>query len=107
MMTTSEEMVEALQNASRVSGEKIWRLPLEDDYLDELRSGIADVKNSAGGLAGCIKAGLFLKEFVKCDEVKWVHLDIAGPANIDKKGGATGYGAALLTEWAISRSQLS
>jgi leucyl aminopeptidase len=64
-----------------VTGEKIWELPLAEEYKDELKSPIADLKNIGGSYAGSITAGLFLQEFV--GSAKWAHLDIAGPAWTD------------------------
>src|SRR5262249_25708475 len=71
------------------------------EYREELRSGVADLKNIGGGDAGAITAALFLGEFVT--GVPWAHLDIAGPAFSDKDGalaprGATGYGVRLWVE---------
>ena len=95
-------LVDDLLAAGRSSGEQLWQLPLVREYREELRSGIADLKNIGGGDAGAITAALFLGEFVT--GVPWAHLDIAGPAFGDKDGplaprGATGYGVRLLVEY--------
>ncbi len=68
--------VEAVQAAARLGGEKVWPLPLFDDYKDGLKSDIADMVNSAGRPGGAITAALFLKEFAGTGP--WAHLDIAG-----------------------------
>jgi leucyl aminopeptidase len=66
-------------NASlKESGEKMWRLPVEDDYRDMIKSSIADIVNSGGRWGGAVTAAMFLKEFV--DDTPWIHLDIAGVA---------------------------
>ncbi|KAK9806577.1 hypothetical protein WJX73_003958 [Symbiochloris irregularis] len=107
LFTPSEAMAEGLKSAAQTSGEKLWRLPMEETYREILDSPIADMKNTGIGtrFGGAITASIFLKEFVETDKVEWAHVDIAGPAWNDKAGGATGYGALLLTEWAISQSQ--
>jgi leucyl aminopeptidase len=60
------------------SGEKMWRLPAEDDYRDLIKSDIADIKNTGGRWGGAVTAAMFLKEFV--GDTPWMHLDIAGVA---------------------------
>ncbi|MDH4160595.1 MAG: M17 family metallopeptidase, partial [Actinomycetota bacterium] len=98
-------LADALARASQSSGERVWRLPLEDDYRTALASPVADLSNvSTDSLvgAGSITAALFLEEFV--GDVAWAHLDIAGPARADADAdevgkGATGFGARLLTHW--------
>jgi len=66
-------------NASlKASGEKMWRLPVEDDYREMIKSNIADIVNSAGRWGGAVTAAMFLKEFV--GDTPWIHLDIAGVA---------------------------
>ena len=60
------------------SGEKMWRLPVDDDYKDMIKSGIADIMNSGGRWGGAVTAAMFLKEFV--GDTPWIHLDIAGVA---------------------------
>jgi leucyl aminopeptidase len=105
MYASSEDVAHQLQEASTSTGEKIWRMPLEQAYLEQLKSPIADLKNTGGRMGGSITAALFLKEFVDLDRVKWSHLDIAGPVWNEKEGGATGFGAQLLAEWAINHSK--
>ena len=90
-------------DASRVVGEKYWRMPCTDDYKDQIKSAIADIQNT--GLTrygGATNAAMFLKEFA--DGTKWVHLDIAGMAWDDEaKGwlakGPTGVGVRAIAEW--------
>jgi leucyl aminopeptidase len=102
-MGTDDDLVEAVLEASRRTGERVWQLPLAPEYRAMLDSSVADVKNIGGAHGGAITAGLFLKEFV-AEGTPWVHLDIAGPAFIDSspwdehpKGG-TGFGVRLLLD---------
>ncbi|MDR3634687.1 MAG: leucyl aminopeptidase [Isosphaeraceae bacterium] len=72
--------------ACRESGERAWRLPLDDDYKDLLKSTVADLKNVGGKWAGAITAAKFLEQFVGA--VPWAHLDIAGPSWADSESSA-------------------
>lgn len=72
--------------------------------MEQLKSSVADMKNTGGRMGGSITAALFLKEFVATDKISWSHLDIAGPVWDEKQGGATGFGAQLLAEWAMGES---
>src|SRR5690606_24733895 len=92
---------EVLEAASR-SGDKMWEMPLVEEYRKLNKSEVADIANlSSSPWGGSITAALFLQEFV--DNVPWVHLDIAGPAfaeseyELGPKGG-TGYGVELLIQ---------
>lgn len=60
----------------------MWRLPLDEEYRDMIKSGIADIMNSGGRYGGAVTAAMFLKEFV--DDKPWIHLDIAGTAWMDE-----------------------
>ncbi|KAB8335378.1 leucyl aminopeptidase [Scytonema tolypothrichoides VB-61278] len=96
-----------LEKASQASGEKIWRLPMEEKYFEGLKSGIADMKNTGPRSGGSITAALFLKQFVK--ETPWAHLDVAGPVWADKENGyngpgATGFGVRTLVSWVLGDS---
>ncbi|MGQ4892670.1 MAG: leucyl aminopeptidase [Candidatus Njordarchaeia archaeon] len=102
LMTNSPELKNIIMEASKETKEKLWELPLEEEYNEMLKSYIADIKNIGDGpFAGAIIGGLFLKHFTK--NKKWAHLDIAGVTYITKKDpiygtGATGYGVKLLTQ---------
>ncbi len=92
-------LVQALRAAGERSGERLWELPLWEDYDEQIKSEIADVKNTGGRPAGTITAAAFLKRFA--GDFKWAHLDIAGTAWIDKARpchpkGASGVGVRLL-----------
>jgi leucyl aminopeptidase len=78
---TDEWLVNKLLEASRFAGEKMWRMPLDDDYREQLKSAFADMTNVGGRPGGAITAAMFLKEFA--DKTPWAHLDIAGTAWLD------------------------
>jgi leucyl aminopeptidase len=78
IFASDETMYEQFRTALDHSGEKMWRLPLDDEYKEIIRSGIADMVNSGGRWGGAISAAMFLKEFA--EDTPWIHLDIAGTA---------------------------
>lgn len=102
MMGNDGRLKKALEEAGKRTGERVWELPLWEEYGDAMKSDIADLKNSGGQYGGAITAGWFLQQFV--GNAKWVHLDIAGTA-WEEKGrhylpkGATGVGVRLITEY--------
>ena len=82
-----------MKSRSASLGEKMWQLPLDEDYCDQMRSDIADIKNTpTSRYGGAITAALFLKTFV-ADEYPWIHLDIAGPAFYESEHGYMRKGA--------------
>jgi leucyl aminopeptidase len=78
VFTNDEAMWERFRGALDRSGEKMWRLPMDVEYQELIKSSIADIKNTGGRWGGAISAAMFLKEFV--DDTPWMHLDIAGTA---------------------------
>ena len=82
IMGNDKNLVKKLIEAGQKTGEKIWELPLADEYKEELKSPIADLKNTGGSYGGTINGGLFIQEFV--GKNKWAHIDIAGPSWTDK-----------------------
>jgi len=97
VFTQNEDLASELRDISKVTGDKSWRMPLEQEYNDQLKSKIADIKNCGTRYGGAITAGLFLENFV--DKKKpFAHIDIAGPVWSDATG-ATGFGSKLVTEW--------
>jgi leucyl aminopeptidase len=98
-----DELREEFLAAGRAAGEKLWPMPMIEDYLDMLKDGPADLKNVGERWGGAITAALFLGEFVP-RELPWLHLDIAGPAFIEKDApgapaGGTGAGVRTLIRW--------
>ncbi len=102
MMGNDDETMAALKAAGEATFERVWQLPLFEEYEKQIKSDVADVKNVGGRWAGAITAALFLKKFV--GSTKWVHLDIAGTAILEDalpyapKGGS-GVGVRLLIEY--------
>jgi leucyl aminopeptidase len=79
--TNNDAMLDRVMKAAKSEGEKMWHMPLEDDYKDLLKSAFADLANIGGRWGGAISAAWFLKEFA--GDTPWVHLDIAGTAWLD------------------------
>jgi leucyl aminopeptidase len=102
LMSNDDALASELTSAADRAGEDVWRLPLPGRLLEQLKSEIADLKNTGERWGGALTAGLFLKEFV--GDVPWVHVDIAGPASTTKvdghqtKGG-TGFAVASILEF--------
>jgi len=91
--------------AAKEAGEEMWHLPLPPRLVEQLKSEIADLKNTAERWGGALTAGLFLKEFL--DATPWVHVDLAGPASTDKElghvgKGGTGFGVATILQFVRS-----
>lgn len=102
MMATDQQLAERVSRAGEATGERVWQLPLWDEYRQMIKSEIADIKNMAGRPAGAITAGAFLAEFT--GDYPFVHLDVAGTAWTDRPAtafdspGGTGVGVRLLTD---------
>jgi leucyl aminopeptidase len=82
LFASEDAMRDRLLAASRAEGERMWPLPLEDDYKEYLKSAFADIANVGGRWGGAVTAAVFLKEFA--EDTPWVHLDIAGTAWLDE-----------------------
>ncbi len=78
IFANDDQMYERFNQALATAGEKFWRLPLDDEYREVIKSNIADIVNSGGRYGGAITAAMFLKEFAQ--DTPWLHLDIAGTA---------------------------
>ncbi len=107
-MTNSEGLYRRINEAAEAAGERVWELPLFEEYREKLDSDVADIKNISGGGAGTIIGGFFLKEFV--GDVPWAHLDIAGVDQRDEvKGifikGASGTGVRTLIALGLSLAE--
>ena len=103
-----QNLVESVIGAGKEAGEKIWQLPLFDEYKEQNKSDVADVKNTGGRPAGSITAAQFLSEF--SEDTPWVHLDIAGTFMSSKtKGyvvkGATGVPVRTLINYVLSQAE--
>jgi leucyl aminopeptidase len=102
MMGNDPKLLDRMREASEASGERVWELPLHEEYFEQIKSDIADLKNIGGPEGGAITAGYFLKEFA--GDTPWVHMDIAGVAWREKEKmgyapGPTGVPVRLLVEF--------
>ena len=98
-----DELASAIDAASKECGEKFWRMPLEQSYFEDLKSSIADMKNTGTRAGGSITAALFLEKFIEDKEkTSWAHLDIAGPVWNGKTNTATGFAAGTLARWVLN-----
>ncbi|NTW50331.1 MAG: cytosol aminopeptidase, partial [Chlorobiales bacterium] len=102
LFSNNDELADKIFKAGLRSGEKVWRMPIWDEYDPQIKSDVADLKNVGGRGAGAITAAKFLEKFVG-DHKAWAHLDIAGPAfpgmgGGSKQKGSTGFGVRLLAE---------
>ncbi|MEM1282985.1 MAG: leucyl aminopeptidase, partial [Chlamydiota bacterium] len=107
IMANDDRLAEELARAGEETYERVWRLPLFDEYRKQLKSDIADIKNIGGREGGSITAAFFLKEFV--GDIPWAHLDIAGTAFVSKADeyrpkNATGVGVRLIVEYLKNHS---
>jgi leucyl aminopeptidase len=108
MYTRDKKLANSISELGDFTGDRIWHMPLVDDYQVALASDVADFNHTADKYkfqGGSVTAALFLEKFV--GERKWAHLDIAGPARSEVDAGenvkgGTGYGVRLLTEWIAS-----
>jgi len=105
LFSNNQELTEALLQCGKETGEPLWLMPLVKEYKEDIKSTIADIKNTGSGNAGAIAAALFLQEFVS--DVPWAHLDIAGPAFAEKDSpyipkGGTGFGVRTLIQYLLS-----
>ena len=91
-MTNDDALLGKLQRAGEEAGEKIWQLPMYEEYKEQIKSDVADMKNVGGRNAGSITAAFFLKEFI--DDTPWVHIDMAGVDFYEKVKGVTVKGAS-------------
>ncbi|HDL18643.1 MAG TPA: leucyl aminopeptidase, partial [Bacteroidetes bacterium] len=102
IMGNDDELVDGIKKYAEISGEKVWQFPLYDEYKEQIKSDVADIKNIARNGAGVTTAGAFLSKFT--EKYKWAHIDIAGVAWTNNAipiapKGATGFGVRLLLEW--------
>lgn len=106
IMGNHQSMIDKLIKCGNAGGEKLWQLPMFEEYKDTLKSDIADMRNTGSRMGGTQIAGLFLQNFVK--KAHWAHIDIAGTAFVDKpmneilQKGATGAGVRTLINYILS-----
>jgi len=103
LMANDESLANELIRSGENTGDRAWRLPMFDEYEEQLKSNFADMSNLGGRPAGAITAGCFLGRFTKA--YKWAHLDIAGTNALSGEAkGATGRPVPLLSEFVINRT---
>ncbi len=105
LMGNDEKLMKQLRRAADESGEKVWPMPSGDEYAEEMKSKIADLKNTGSKWGGACTAAAFLRQFV--GDSKWAHLDIAGTEMVEKGTGFTvegssGFGVRLLTTYLMN-----
>lgn len=106
MVSNNDELTASISESAGRTAEEVWRLPLNDDYMDMIKSKVADIKNlGTGRAAGTIAAAAFLRSAI--NDTPWLHLDIAGTAWIQPPSkkrpynpqGATGFGVRLVLDY--------
>ncbi|WMC10103.1 leucyl aminopeptidase [Oceanimonas pelagia] len=103
LLANHNPLAHELLNASEQAGDRAWRLPMSDEYQEQLESPFADMANIGGRPAGTITAACFLSRFTK--KYNWAHLDVAGTAwQSGKQKGATGRPVPLLTQFLLNRA---
>ena len=101
LFSNNDALTKKIKNSADNTGDRVWELPLYDDYFDELKTNFADIQNIGGRYGGAITAAAFLANFTK-DE-KWAHLDIAGTAwDSGNDKGSTGRPVKLLTDFVMT-----
>ena len=102
VMGNSQKLIDKIREASDCVGEKTWQLPMDDELRAEIKSNVADIKNVGSRMGGAITAAMFLENFVA--DVPWAHIDIAGPAFMEKDSsfspkGGTGFGVRTIIKY--------
>jgi leucyl aminopeptidase len=108
ILGNAQELIEKVVKAGADAGERLWQMPMHEEYKEQNKSDVADIKNSGGRWAGTITAAHFLAEFV--GDTPWVHIDIAGTSFRDKERGylvkgATGVGVRTLINLALASAK--
>ena len=103
LLGNNDDLCNSLTTAGQTACDRVWRLPLWEEYQEQLKSNFADMANIGGRDAGTITAACFLSRFA--EDFKWAHLDIAGTAwRTGNNKGATGRPVALLTQYLLDRT---
>jgi leucyl aminopeptidase len=108
LFSNDQDLADKVLKAAERTGERMWQMPMPEEYKEQNKSAIADIKNTGNRYGGAITAALFLAEFAA--NTPWVHIDIAGPALSSKESGymvkgATGVGVRTLVELALSEAR--
>jgi len=104
VMSNNNALANEIETASDMATDRVWRLPIWDEYHEQLKSNVADFTNLGGMPAGSITAGCFLAKFTK--KYRWAHIDIAGTAwKSGAEKGATGRPVPLLSQIVINRAK--
>ena len=108
LFSNDQDLANKVLRAAERTGERMWQMPMPEEYKEQIKSEIANVKNTGNRYGGAITAALFLAEFV--DSTPWVHIDIAGTALSNKESGyivkgATGVGVRTLVELALNETK--
>jgi leucyl aminopeptidase len=106
ILGNNQALIDRLIASGKSAGEKLWQMPLIEEYKDELKSTAADLKNIGGRWGGTINGALFIQEFIDA-KLPWAHIDIAGPSWTEKEldycpRGATGHAVRTLLEFVDS-----
>jgi leucyl aminopeptidase len=104
LYTDDSALAASLSAAAEAAGERVWRMPLTDDYMPKIDSPIADLNNAPDGGAGSVVAALYLREFTGAARGRWAHIDMSSPAwsegpSDELTKGATGWGVRTLVRW--------
>ena len=102
VMGNDQKLIDKIRSASDDVGEKTWQLPMDDELRAEIKSNVADIKNVGSRMGGAITAAMFLENFVS--DTPWAHIDIAGPAYMEKETnwspqGGTGFGVRTIIKY--------
>ena len=108
LFANDQSLADKVLRAGQATGERIWQMPLADEYREQIKSEIADIKNTGERPGGAITAALFLSEFA--GDTPWAHIDIAGPAYGNKESGylvkgASGFGVRTLIKLALNEAK--
>ncbi|MDQ7056945.1 MAG: leucyl aminopeptidase [Ghiorsea sp.] len=111
LMGTSDDIKQGLITSGQKTHDRVWEMPMFEEYQEQIKSKIADIKNTGGREAGTITAACFLSRFV--DDIPWAHLDIAGTAwnmkgtDISPVGGATGASVRLIVDYLRNKIEIN
>jgi len=108
VFSNDQQLADKVIKAGSEAGESLWQMPMYEEYKEQNKSEVADIKNSGGRYGGAITAALFLAEFV--EDIPWVHVDIAGTSRSEKERtytikGATGFGVRTLVNLALALAE--